>query len=71
MISIKVTKGHEPEIAKGIAKRNPTIIVTMAISGFGCKQLEPAARVELATDGLRNRCSTTELRWQVNISNYT
>ena len=29
------------------------------------KELEPAKRVELLTDGLRNRCSTTELRWQV------
>ena len=25
--------------------------------------MEPAKRVELLTDGLRNRCSTTELRW--------
>ncbi len=28
------------------------------------KRVEPAKRVELLTDGLRNRCSTTELRWQ-------
>jgi hypothetical protein len=25
--------------------------------------MEPAVRVELTTGGLRNRCSTTELRW--------
>jgi hypothetical protein len=29
--------------------------------------LEPAVRVELTTGGLRNRCSTTELRWHVPI----
>ena len=27
--------------------------------------MEPAVRVELTTGGLRNRCSTTELRWQL------
>jgi hypothetical protein len=26
--------------------------------------MEPAVRVELTAGGLRNRCSTTELRWQ-------
>lgn len=26
--------------------------------------VEPMAGIEPATDGLRNRCSTTELRWQ-------
>ena len=26
--------------------------------------MEPAPRIELGTDGLRNRCSTAELRWR-------
>jgi hypothetical protein len=29
----------------------------------GNYKVEPAVRVELTTGGLRNRCSTTELRW--------
>ena len=28
------------------------------------RNMEPAVRVELTTGGLRNRCSTTELRWR-------
>ena len=28
--------------------------------------MEPMAGIEPATDGLRNRCSTTELHWQKN-----
>jgi hypothetical protein len=28
--------------------------------------VEPAVRVELTTGGLRNRCSTTELRWHAD-----
>ena len=27
------------------------------------KSMEPMAGIEPATDGLRNRCSTTELHW--------
>ena len=30
------------------------------------RKLEPAARIELATDGLQNHCSTAELRWHKN-----
>ena len=29
-----------------------------------CEPVEPPSRLELETYGLRNRCSTTELRWQ-------
>jgi hypothetical protein len=32
MISIKATKGHEPGIAKGIAKHNPAIIANMVMT---------------------------------------
>ena len=28
--------------------------------------MEPMAGIEPATDGLRNRCSTTELHWRPN-----
>jgi hypothetical protein len=28
--------------------------------------MEPMVRIELTTDGLRNRCSTTELHWLEN-----
>ncbi len=27
--------------------------------------MEPAVRFELTTDGLQNRCSTTELSWRL------
>ena len=33
-----------------------------------CKEVEPMAGIEPATDGLRNRCSTTELHWRPNIA---
>ncbi len=32
--------------------------------------MEPAPRIELGTDGLRNRCSTAELRWHLAIKLY-
>jgi hypothetical protein len=31
-------------------------------------KMEPAVRVELTTGGLRNRCSTTELRWHAIVN---
>jgi hypothetical protein len=30
---------------------------------IGAELVEPMAGIEPATDGLRNRCSTTELHW--------
>jgi hypothetical protein len=30
---------------------------------ISCEEVEPMAGIEPATDGLRNRCSTTELHW--------
>ena len=30
---------------------------------MGLELMEPMVRIELTTDGLRNRCSTTELHW--------
>jgi hypothetical protein len=30
---------------------------------FRSRKMEPMAGIEPATDGLRNRCSTTELHW--------
>src|SRR5580658_1791269 len=32
-------------------------------------EVEPMAGIEPATDGLRNRCSTTELHWQPDGAN--
>src|ERR1700743_2427466 len=31
---------------------------------ISCEEVEPMAGIEPATDGLRNRCSTTELHWR-------
>jgi hypothetical protein len=31
-------------------------------------KMEPMAGIEPATDGLRNRCSTTELHWQLKLN---
>ena len=39
-----------------LVRRNPLEILHL--------EVEPMAGIEPATDGLRNRCSTTELHWQ-------
>jgi hypothetical protein len=63
--SSRSQKGHQPQREMGIA-----LVMKNPYSGdnqesFSLKQMEPAKGFEPMACGLRNRCSTTELRWLV------
>jgi hypothetical protein len=55
---VRIAKAHETNLE---ALHEPK---TLARSVFGEGKLEPATGFEPVTCGLRNRCSTTELRWR-------